>query len=218
MLNDRTYGNILARLEDYEDVESLSARQLANITYTSPSTISRFVKKSGFRNFSEMKLKLIQEKEANASNSLDEWGAMLNVAFSSISLSDLNIISENKEKKILVYSERKYLLVARQLVELLLLEGIYSVMVNDLYLASLNKDDNHCLISIGTVSKKIYYRNIKYYEIKFKSDDEELDAPNIRRINFTTPRLLNFDTTSPIFQIACFNIFICMLIETLNID
>lgn len=220
MLNERTYSDILAKIESYEDLDSLSASELAKITYTSPSTISRFVKKSGFRNFNEMKLKLLHERESSfyLSESFHEWCTMINVSLNDLEPEVLSIVKDNKNKKILVYSERMYLLIARQFLESLSLLEIDCVMVTKQYLASITTPDDYICISIGGLPKDLYYPDLQYYEIDFKRSLKSIQLSNVMCIGLATPRRLEFNTTAHSFQIACINLLLCMLVDAVDLN
>lgn len=217
MLNERTYNDIMTQLSKYEDIKKLSAKELASISYTSPSTISRFVKKMGYENFSEMKTKLVLEQELKNSTVLDifgKWNTMFNHTFSQINQMDLFLLKELKNKQIKIYCDREYELVTRHFVDTMLANGYDCQLVNSIISDKYSPEDT-CVIVIGSMIKDIYSDKLNYIQIKFEYNNTFEKFDNIHTIELQTPKSLSIKERNHNYHSACIQVLLCILIENI---
>ncbi len=218
MLNEKAYNNVLRIIDNCDDIENLTARRLAELSYTSPSSISRFVKKMGYSNFNEMKVRIIQEREMNnySDSVIESWNAMFVAAYSEVSTDDLNIIRDNKNKKFYIYCDRIYSLITRQFMDALAMYNIDCMPITKENISRLKDSSNKVVISIGKLEKQLYRRDLEYIEIKFDRFADEYIYPNIQTVNLITPKILNLNSFNPSFRVACMHVYLSMMIDLLN--
>ncbi len=217
MLNVKTYNDILEQLYQYDDISSLSAKELANISYTSPSTISRFVKKMGYSNFNEMKVKLVQEKEQATCadvNFSEKWQTMFNVSFSNLTQDDIALLKRLIDKKIYVYCDREYELLTRHFVDTLLINDYDCALTTTI--SSSQVEEEAVVISIGYLPTDLYYEQFSYYQIGFDSELNNKLGPNVQNISLKTPQSLNMMFTKRSYHTATLQLLISMMSEFLN--
>lgn len=217
-MSDRTYNNIKKALDSYDDLRGLSARKLAELSYTSPSTISRFVKQTGYNDFIEMKMSLLRDRQVEASQSsiFEDWNSMFNIAFENLDINDIALIKENREKKIYIACNRVYSLITRQFVDSLRLNNINCIMITQEEFYNIDVCDECIILAIGNLEKKIYISGIVYYEIKFEADMSNAEHEDINIINLVKPHIIKLKTYHYTFRVACMHVYLSMMVDSLN--
>jgi len=116
-------------LNHSEEVVKMSARSLAKVTYTNPSTIIRFVKKIGYENYNDFKIHLVHDlKEYKATD--------IEIKEKEKSISVIDKISELEKN---VIEKTKNQLSVQQL------ETIANILKETTYIDFISMDANECI-------------------------------------------------------------------------
>lgn len=179
-------------IESCTDYNELTATKMAEDCQVSPATISRYVQKIGYENFSHLRYNLIEKDliENNLKQTNDlilrkiDYVDYCLSEFKGFDFQNLKILNT---KKVLVYSEPRFDLVTKIFIEKMNLTHNNYCLVRSIsefeYIT--NSMDGDCsVLSIGTIPRPLYNKEYNYLEIKYKNDNEKNEKKeNIYEIN-----------------------------------
>ncbi len=218
MVNEKTYLEICKQIDEYADVESLSAKELAALSYTSPATISRFCKMLGYNNFNELKVNLIEKRnmEKNHDNDvLNRWGALITKSLINIDKEMYDKIDQFHGKRIYVCCKREYELVTRQFTDILLTSGYNIVYINqDMNTININPE-NSIVLSVGMIPATLFDSRIEFCQVVFNNNNYISEYSNVNSIILVPPVHNNFDSLNMNYRVTCVGVLLSIIAERL---
>ncbi len=199
------------------DYDTLSAKKMANDCYVSASTISRYVKGKGFKDFNHFKYYLKNQRKhlievENHGFINSEWENLLDYNLHNLKQVNFNNLEVLRDKKILVYSDVKYEKVTEMFLEKVqVIHDTFTRIRNRSEMDfQMYKTNGECVVfSIGEIPEELFSEEYTYYEVKYGMENVENIYPNIRSIT-----LLN-DDYNPVCSITQNLSFLYIFLEIL---
>lgn len=218
-MNEKIVSRIHQVVENIEDFDNISAKKLAELSFTSPPTISRFVKLQGYKNFMEYKLAIKAEKEMSYkkvnAQIFDSWANRLSVSFETLGPSiqlSANLLAQNK---IYVWCKREYDGIAKEFTYLLSRSGYSAVNIDDYFQIEQLDPQTDIVLSIGKIPPDLYRKNLQYICIVYTNFVDTTDGNNITTLKVMPLKYHKYDTLNINYRITCIQLLLGMLCEQL---
>ncbi|WOO88014.1 hypothetical protein RZE82_03535 [Mollicutes bacterium LVI A0039] len=216
-MNKKTLKRIENVVEEISDFESISAQKLAELSFTSPSTISRFVRLQGYRNFIEYKLAIQQEKKINnkdvSTGLFDYWYRRISSSFELLENGINRAASMLSKRKIHVWCRREYDSIAKDFTFLLSRNGYATVNIDDYFRIENLVPGQDIVLMIGESPSHLYRKDIEYVSIVYNDFTEKTYQKNVEYLKIMPVKYQKHETLGMNYRITCIQLLLGMICE-----
>ncbi len=209
-----------ATLSSIEQPEKLTLTEIANLSYVSPSTVSRYVRYLGFSNFNDFKLSIIlssQSKEYGEINSNHINNMCSKQLFANLEQNINMLVDSVITSTIYLYYDREFELIARNFSDLLAKSGQRIVIVDEHYDLTTICPQNSLIFTIGTFPESMYFDHLQYASIVYTHLPNFEMNENVIMLPITTNTFNSYNLQSLNIKITTVQLLLSTIFEKIYI-
>lgn len=216
---NKTNKRIKKVIEEFEDLDKMTAVSIARLAYTSNASVTRYVHSLGYKDFFSFKHELEEKKKREQvikSDLYTSWESRLEDSFIDIE-DDLEEACEMlRDKKIYIWCKREYQTNVNNFSLLLTREGYIVTIIDEFFNINNIKRDECIILTIGKIPQTLYTENLDYVCIDYNSYSNN-EKSNIKKLKIMPIKYFHYDTLNINFRVTCINLLLAILCEQLCI-
>lgn len=219
-MNQNVMLRISTAIDNVENIDTLSAKDLAELSYTSQATISRYIKLIGFNNFFEFKMvRKAQRERSQCENTqyssvwIQKLSEFVTACESEIQTFD-NIF--NMDDKVYIWCKSEYVNILTNFTNLMAREGYAIIVIDEYFDTNLIATKGASVLTVGHVPASLYNEKVKYTSIVYTNQED--DKYNIEYLKLVPIEYCKYDTLNINFRLTCIQLMFGMVCNRLCLN